>query len=114
MFEVLKGWIMMGCNSYKVKYIVVNLFIMFSYWDFQYEQIYVDCYVVWKDDVVEKKCIWDFLFSIFELYGYDLVVFWLEGLELLDCGLFEFMFWCVEVLKFVEMMIGKLVCVWCS
>jgi len=101
------GWIATGRDSHKAKHIAHNPYVSLSYWDPKHEQIYAECKAEWVDDMGEKERLWKLFGSTPEPLGYDLKLFWSEGVTDPTYGLLRLTPWRLEISALGDMMQGE-------
>jgi general stress protein 26 len=106
------GWIATGRQTFKARHIAANPYVSLAYWDPQHEQVYADCRAEWVDDMDEKQRLWDLFKSTPEPLGYDLGMFWKDGVGDPSYGLLRLTPWRIELWSLGAMMKGEPPRVW--
>jgi len=111
-WEGRTGWIATGRHSPKEKHLAKNPYVSLSYWDQQHQQVYVECRAEWRDDMGEKRRIWELYKNTPPPLGYDPAIIWQGGPEDPTYGLLKLTPWRIELWSLVDLISGKPSTVW--
>jgi general stress protein 26 len=99
-------WAATQRHSFKGKHVAHNPYVSLTYWDREQQQVYADCRAEWEDDPAEKWRVWELYASTPPPLGYDLGMFYREGLDDPNYGLLKMTPWRLELWSLPDMMSG--------
>lgn len=96
-WEGSQGWVATGRHSLKEKHLARNPWVSLCYWDPDQEQVYADCKAEWADDSATRRRVWDLYKELPPPMGYDLAMFWPDGVDQEDFGVLRLIPWRIEL-----------------